>query len=144
MGTVGAGFSMSLDGFIADVNDDTSQVFAWMFAGNTDFSVQIGEDQLDLKIDADSAEQYGEMKHGIGAIISGRGMFDVSSAWGGRHPLDVPVVVLTHNVPQEWAYEGSPFTFVTEVGSKPLLPGRRKSPVIKISVSAAQMSRGRR
>jgi dihydrofolate reductase len=41
-------------------------------------------------------------------------MFDVSGAWGGKHPMDVPVVVLTHIVPQEWVYEGSPFTFVTE------------------------------
>jgi len=33
---------------------------------------------------------------------------------GGRHPLDVPVFVLSHTVPQEWVYEGSPFTFVTD------------------------------
>jgi hypothetical protein len=28
--------------------------------------------------------------------------------------LGVPVFVLTHTVPQEWVYEGSPFTFVTD------------------------------
>src|SRR5437868_78643 len=32
---------------------------------------------------------------------------------GGKHPLDVPVFVLGGSVPQEWVYEGSPFTFVT-------------------------------
>ena len=28
--------------------------------------------------------------------------------------MDVPVFVVTHTIPQEWAYEGSPFTFVTD------------------------------
>ena len=29
--------------------------------------------------------------------------------------MDIPVFVLTHTVPQEeWVYEGSPFTFVTD------------------------------
>ena len=28
--------------------------------------------------------------------------------------MGVPVFVLTHSVPQEWVYEGSPFTFVTD------------------------------
>jgi dihydrofolate reductase len=28
--------------------------------------------------------------------------------------LDVPVFVVTHTVPREWVYEGSPFTFVTD------------------------------
>jgi dihydrofolate reductase len=41
-------------------------------------------------------------------------MFDVAGAWGGKHPLNVPVVVLTHRVPQEWVKKGSPFTFVTD------------------------------
>ena len=29
-------------------------------------------------------------------------------------PLGVPTFVVTHTVPQEWVYEGSPFTFVTD------------------------------
>ena len=29
-------------------------------------------------------------------------------------PLGVPTFVVTHSVPQEWVYEGSPFTFVTD------------------------------
>ena len=43
MGTVGAGFSMSLDGFIAGPGDDISRVFAWMFSGDTDVKVSIGD-----------------------------------------------------------------------------------------------------
>ena len=44
-----------------------------------------------------------------------RRTFDIAHAWGGKHPMDVPMVVVTHRVPQEWAdREGSPFTFVTD------------------------------
>jgi dihydrofolate reductase len=28
--------------------------------------------------------------------------------------MDVPVFVVTHSIPEEWVYEGSPFTFVTD------------------------------
>lgn len=114
MGKVVAGFSMSLDGFIAGPNDDVQRVFAWMFSGDTDLKVSIGEQEMDLKLSSKDAEQYEEMTQAVGAIVSGRRMFDVAGAWGGKHPLNVPIVVLTHRVPQEWVKEGSPFTFVTD------------------------------
>jgi dihydrofolate reductase len=38
----------------------------------------------------------------------------VAHAWGGKHPMDVPIVVVTHRVPKEWVKAGSPFTFVTD------------------------------
>lgn len=115
MGSVGAGFSMSLDGFIAGSNDDTEQVFAWMFQGNQDVQVTIGEEALDLKLTEEGVEQRKQMEHSIGAIVSGRRLFDVAGAWGGKHPLNVPIVVLTHHPPQEWIDKpGSPFTFVTD------------------------------
>jgi dihydrofolate reductase len=114
MGKVVAGFSMSLDGFVAGPNDDVQRVFAWMFSGDTDLKVSIGEQEMDLKLSAKDAEQYKEMTEAVGAIVSGRRMFDVAGAWGGKHPMDVPVVVVTHTIPQEWVKEGSPFTFVTD------------------------------
>ena len=115
MGSVGAGFSTSLDGFIAGPNDDTQQVFAWMFKGDRDMQVSIGDEALDLKLTEEGVEQREDMSQSIGAILSGRRLFDVAGAWGGKHPLDVPIVVLTHHPPQEWVNKpGSPFTFVTD------------------------------
>lgn len=115
MGTVGAGFSMSLDGFIAGPNDEVDRVFAWMFRGDTDVKLTRGDQGIDLKVSSEGAEQFEDMTQSIGAIVSGRRMFDVAGAWGGKHPLNVPIVVLTHHPPQEWINKpDSPFTFVTD------------------------------
>jgi dihydrofolate reductase len=50
----------------------------------------------------------------MGAFVTGRRTFDITGGWGGNPPLGVPTFVVTHSVPQEWVYEGSPFTFVTD------------------------------
>ncbi len=50
----------------------------------------------------------------MGAFVTGRRTFDIANGWGGRPPLGVPTFVVTHTVPQEWVYEGSPFAFVTD------------------------------
>lgn len=142
MGSVAAGFSMSLDGFIAGPNDDVSRVFAWMFQGDTDVKITIGEEDMDLKLSEDSAEQYTEMGAAMGAIVSGRRMFDVAGAWGGKHPMDVPVVVLTHNIPQEWANKpDSPFTFVTDGIESAIETARKIAGDKNIGVGGADVTR---
>ena len=120
MGKVVTGLSMSLDGFIAGPNDGPERplgdggerILAWYFSGDTDYEMPSGE--MTLKVSPVSAELLGETHTKMGAFVTGRRTFDIANGWGGRHPLDVPVFVVTHTVPQEWAYEGSPFTFVTE------------------------------
>lgn len=115
MGSVGAGFSMSLDGFIAGPNDEVDRVFSWMFKGDTDVNLSTGEHELDLKVSSEGAQQFEDIAQTIGALVSGRRLFDVAGAWGGKHPLNVPIVVLTHNPPREWMDKpDSPFTFVTD------------------------------
>jgi dihydrofolate reductase len=109
----------SLDGFIAGPNDGPERplgdggerLFAWYFSGDTDFEMPSGT--MTFKVSPASAEVLQEV-HTIGALVTGRRTFDIANAWGGRHPVDAPVFVLTHTVPREWVYEGSPFTFVTD------------------------------
>jgi dihydrofolate reductase len=113
MGSVGMGFSMSLDGFIAGENDDITHVFAWMFAGNSELNLKSGDENLDLKVTEEGAEVFESAQNETGALLCGRRLFDVAHAWGGKHPLNVPIVVLTHNTPAEWAGK-EPFTFVNE------------------------------
>jgi dihydrofolate reductase len=112
MGKVGTGFSTSLDGFIAGPNGDVGSLFDWYFGGDTDYTMPSGG--MTLKVSPQSTEFLRESDERTGALVVGRRHFDHAGAWGGRHPMDVPVFVVTHTVPQEWAYEGSPFAFVTE------------------------------
>lgn len=43
MSRVTAGFSMSLDGYVADANDGVEDVFKWYSTGNTDAKYTIGD-----------------------------------------------------------------------------------------------------
>ncbi len=113
MGKVTAGFSMSLDGFVADSKDGVDEVFKWYFAGNAEAEVRTGD--TTFKMTAEGADYIEAAGRGAGVLVSARRTFDITNAWGGKHPMDVPVVVVTHTVPEEWAYRSdSPFTFVTD------------------------------
>jgi dihydrofolate reductase len=112
MGQVAAGFSMSLDGFIAGPNDEVDRLFKWYSMGDTAVKVPSGDREFQLS--PESAEVFEDAANSVGALVYGRRTFEVAHAWGGRHPLDVPMVILTHRVPQEWVKPGSPFTFITD------------------------------
>jgi dihydrofolate reductase len=120
MGKVSVGLSMSLDGFIAGPNDGPDsplgdggeRLFAWYSAGDTDY--ELPGTEMVFRISPQSAELLREVDRTLGAFVTGRRTFDIANGWGGRPPLGVPTFVVTHTVPKEWVYEGSPFTFVTE------------------------------
>jgi dihydrofolate reductase len=120
MGKVGTGLSMSLDGFIAGPNDGPGnplgdggeRLFAWYSSGNTDY--ELPGTEMVFRVSPQSAELLREAHSKMGAFVTGRRTFDITNGWGGSPPLGVPTFVITHTVPQEWVYEGSPFTFVTD------------------------------
>jgi dihydrofolate reductase len=120
MGKVMSGLTMSLDGFIAAPNDGPEnplgeggmRLFDWYSSGDTEYVVPSGG--MAFMVSKQSADLLRETFSSIGAIVTGRRTFDITNGWGGKHPLDAPVFVLTHSVPEGWDYEGSPFTFVTD------------------------------
>ena len=120
MGKVRTGHSTSLDGFIAGPNDGPERplgeggerLLAWYSGGETEY--RLPGTEMVFEVSPQSAELLRETRQTTGALVTGRRTFDLTHGWGGSHPLDVPVFVLTHTVPQEWVYEGSPFTFVTD------------------------------
>lgn len=120
MGKVIARLSMSLDGFIAGPNDglenplgDGGQhLFKWYSSGDTELKWPNGA--MTSRVSAVSAAHLQDMMATVGALLTGRKTFDIAHAWGGKHPLDVPVVVMTHAAPREWAEKESVFTFVSE------------------------------
>ncbi len=112
MATVVADMSMSLDGFIADRNDQVGPLFDWYEAGPV--VTPSANERWTFKTDEAGAEQLREGLRTIGALVCGRRLFDLTKSWGGRHPMGCPVVVVTHTVPDGWPREGAPFTFVTD------------------------------
>lgn len=111
MGKVATGFTMSLDGFIAGPNDDVSKLFKWYFSG--DIAIPAPDSNMVFKVSQPSVEIIQELINSFGAIVTGRRDFDVSKAWGGKSPLNVPVFIVTHHPPPEWA-NSQWFTFVTD------------------------------
>jgi dihydrofolate reductase len=120
MGKVRTGHSTSLDGFIAGPNDGPEapmghggeRLLGWYAGGDTEY--RLPGTEMVFKVSPQTAELLRETRTTTGALVTGRRTFDLTNGWGGRHPLDVPVFVVSHTVAQEWVYEGSPFTFVTD------------------------------
>ena len=120
MGKVAMGLSMSLDGFIAGPNDGPERplgeggerLFEWYSSGDTEYGLPGTE--MVFRISPQSAELLREAHARMGAFVTGRRTFDITNGWGGNPPLGVPTFVVSHSVPREWVYEGSPFTFVTD------------------------------
>ncbi len=153
MGKVMVGLSMSLDGFIAGPNDGPENplgdggehLFKWYSSGDTDFKWPSGT--MTSKVSALSAAHLREMVPTIGALVTGRRTFDIAGAWGGRHPIDVPVVVMTHTIPQEWAGKESVFTFVSDgvesaVARAKKIAGNKNVAVVAASITQQCLKAG--
>jgi len=112
MTSIIAGFTMSLDGFIAGPDDEVMPLFNWYFSGDTDFTMP-GMDRV-FRIPRHSADLLQEEWSRLGALVTGRRDFDVSNAWGGKALMNLPTFIVTHNAPPEWSGPDSPFTFVTD------------------------------
>lgn len=114
MGKVIASASMSLDGYIAKQDNTIGRLFDWLQNGHVE--VRTATDDITFHLSPQSAQYFRQWVAEIGALVCGRTLFDFTDGWGGRHTIDVPVVVVTHQVPTPWidAHPDAPFRFVTE------------------------------
>jgi dihydrofolate reductase len=85
--------TMSLDGFVAGPDDGPDEPM-----GRGGFRLF---DWLDHRLDpGPSGEVYAETMASR-AVVSGRRTYEHAGRWGGDHHDGVPIVVLTHEVPDE-------------------------------------------
>ncbi len=111
MSKVYTGASMSIDGYIAGPGESGfDQLFQWY--ENGDVEVPTANPELTMHLTPVSAAHFRGLIEMTGALVVGRKLFDVTSGWGGTHPMDVPVVVLTHRPPAD--FESPSFHFVTD------------------------------
>lgn len=105
--------SMSLDGYVADLNDNVADVMGWYF-GSGDIEIHTGgSDPMTLKVSGPSAEYIRGRTSELGAVVTGRRTFDVAQGWGGNHAWG-PAFVLTHHIPAGWPRPNSNVQFVTD------------------------------
>src|SRR5205814_10581548 len=102
---------MSLDGFVAQPDDNPAELFDWYWIG--DVVVPSAQESMRFSVDAASALMLRELTSGCGALVAGRRLFDQTGGWGDNHPPGAPVVVVTHRQPPENATERIPRTTFT-------------------------------
>lgn len=105
--------SMSLDGYVADPDDHVELLHAWYAEG--DIETPTGTPGVSFHTSQESASLLRDALAEVGALITGRRNFDIAGGWAGAHPMGVPVVVVTHSVPDGWPRGDAPFTFVDDI-----------------------------
>ncbi|PRY57338.1 dihydrofolate reductase family protein [Glycomyces artemisiae] len=107
--------TMSLDGFIAQPDDQVGELFEWYEAG--DVAVPSANERVEFRVDAASAPILKELTEHCGAIVAGRRLFDMTGGWDDRHPAGAPVVVVSHTVPEDAAERWPRTVFVDGVAA---------------------------
>lgn len=103
---------MSLDGYVADPFDQAEHLLAWY--GNGAVTVPSADPRWVYWVSEASAEHLRNALINVGALISGRRLFDLTRGWGGGHPIGLPVFVVTHTIPHGRPRPDAPITFVTD------------------------------
>jgi dihydrofolate reductase len=102
---------MSLDGYVAQPDDNPAELFDWYWGGEV--VLPSAQETMSFSVDAASAGMLRELISGCGAIVAGRRLFDQTDGWGDNHPVGAPVVVVSHRPPPDDAEQRFPRTTFT-------------------------------
>ena len=103
--------SMSLDGFIADSNENPERLHEWVFPGAEagDFEAAVA------RLRGVNRQIYDEFMS-TGAVVAGRGTFEPAGGWGGDHHDGVPIYILSRNATPDWAAGWPTVHYVSDLG----------------------------
>ena len=102
---------VSVDGFIADDNDDIGPLFDWYFNGDQPLA-----EGGSFTVSQASADYVLPLWGGIGAMVIGRRLFDLMNGWDGQPPTGDHVVVVSNRPRPEGWHPEAPYHFVSDVG----------------------------
>jgi len=107
MATVVMHAVVSVDGYVADDNDDVGPLFEWYFNGDLELV-----DGGPFKVSPASVGYVRPMWASIGSVVIGRHLFDLTNGWEGKPPAGEHVVVVSHRPkPDGWHPEASYYLF---------------------------------
>lgn len=99
---------VSVDGFIADANDDVGPLFDWYGNGGVEINQY-------ARVSKASADYVQPAMARIGTLVVGRHVFDMTNGWEGVPPAGEHLVVVSHRPrPVGW-HPDAPFHFVDGV-----------------------------
>jgi dihydrofolate reductase len=110
---------VSVDGYIADDNDDVGPLFEWYFNGDQPLAAGEMDDPAPggFGVSQASRDYVQPFWDGIGSMVIGRHLFDMTNGWEGRPPAGEHVVVVSHRPkPDGWHPEAS-YHFVDDVAA---------------------------
>jgi dihydrofolate reductase len=103
MSTVFMHAVVSVDGFIADAEDNVGPLFEWYFNGDAEIV-----DGGPFKVSRESVHYVRPMWQRIGTTVMGRHLFDLTNGWEGTPPAGDHIVVVSHRPrPEGWHPEAS-------------------------------------
>ena len=111
MGKVVMNSTVSIDGFIADENDQPGALFDWLTTG--DVPLDASGALMVSQTSYDHTRPYWDQ---IGVTIVGRHVFDLTDGWDGIPPGGIDhLVVVTHRPPPVGWNPAAPFHFVDTI-----------------------------
>jgi len=117
MGNVVMHNVVSVDGFIADHDDQVGPLFDWYGNGEHTLAADREGTTGQLRVSKASLEYVEPTWAAIGAMVVGRRLFDMTNGWEGRPPAGEHVVVVSHRPkPEGWHPEAS-YSFVDDVAA---------------------------
>lgn len=141
VGKVIAGATTSIDGYIAGPDDSGFDLlFQWYGSGDVEIPVE-NRTARPMRVSEASAEVIKKILDDTGALVVGRHLYDLDDAWGGRHPMDVTTVVLTHRPPDDRPLEDENFVFVTEGIEAAVAKAQQIAGPKDVAVNGGQMAR---
>jgi dihydrofolate reductase len=106
--------AVSLDGYIADDNDEVGPLFDWLGSGEVPWRLPGSVDEA--RSSQASAEFMTSHSRNTAANVIGRRVFDLTNGWDGQPAAYEHVFVVTHRPPTDWEHAATaPFTFVDAV-----------------------------
>jgi dihydrofolate reductase len=114
------------------------RLFDWYSSGDTDYEMP-GTEMVFRVSPCERRPPTGGARND-GGVRDGTEDVRHRQRVGWQPPLGVPSFVVTHTVPQEWVYEGSPFTFVTDGVESAIQQARAVAGGKTVAVGAASLA----
>ncbi len=133
MGKVVMYSSVSVDGFVADENDQPGPLFDWLSSG--DVPLDEGGEMKVSQMSYDYIRPYWDQ---IGVTIVGRHVFDITDGWDGKPPSGIDHVVVVTDRPDPEVVGEALSTLGKGVG--PALMTRAREVGVKLPAELADPS----